>query len=72
MQIQMTTELLLADGSQLESFTGTNHGWASIKDATDHFHKRDGIIKLPNGYEDTNFNKSTGVKLRVTLSEIAA
>lgn len=73
--ILMTTERLLRDGKRLESFesvAGSEHGWPSIKAATDHLHKREGIIKLPNGYEDKNFNETTGVKLRVTLTEFAA
>lgn len=69
--LEMTTERL-TEGGQLEAFTGTSHGWPSVKAAVDHFHKRDGIIKLPNGYEDVDFDKYTGVKLRVTINEVAA
>jgi hypothetical protein len=73
MKINMKTERLLADGSELEPFNGTRHGWPSVEEGTDELYKRFGsdVIRLPNGYEEKEFSRSTGVKLRVTLSEVA-
>ena len=73
-KINMKTERILQDGSQLDPFNGTEHGWASVMEGVDGLCKRWGndVIRLPNGYEDKEPNEATGVKLRVTFTEIAS
>jgi hypothetical protein len=72
MKINMKTERILKDGSQLEPFNGTDHGWRSVKEGTDALCKRWGkkVSRLANGYEDKEPDETTGVRLRVTFTEV--
>ena len=70
--INMITERLLPNGEKLKDFEGTEHGWPSVQEGTDGLCKRwgDSVIRLPNGCEDKDFSRSTGIKLRVTFYEV--
>ena len=72
MQILMTTQYLLSDGTVLNTITGAEHGWPSVKEGTkalcDRWGKR--VHRLENGYEDREPNEATGVILRVTFTEV--
>ena len=65
--IKMLVETFAADGTQLQSYRGTDHGWQSIEDALAYLQHQDGRAAIPNGYEDAEFSKSTGLKHRVTF-----